>query len=116
MWHIMRAGIPRNAIFPMKYKNDGMTSQLKLRYFTKIYIMAFFSIQAAVWELCHWMIFLFWEKKTGGILDKLHEPLKISLDDSFGIFSSGMGGYVTVDLSDYNNGKATLWFASRPPH
>lgn len=51
-----------------------------------------------------------------GILDKLHEPLKISLDDSFGIFSSGMGGYVTVDLSDYNNGKATLWFASRPPH
>ncbi|MDE6518510.1 MAG: SMI1/KNR4 family protein [Acetatifactor sp.] len=50
-----------------------------------------------------------------GILDELQEPLKISLDHSFGIFSSGMGGYVVVDLSDCNNDKAALWFASRQP-
>lgn len=50
-----------------------------------------------------------------GILDELQEPLKISLDHSFGIFASGMGGYVAVDLSDCGNDKAALWFASRQP-
>ncbi|MDE7224880.1 MAG: SMI1/KNR4 family protein [Acetatifactor sp.] len=50
-----------------------------------------------------------------GILDELKEPLRINLDNAFGIFSSGMGGYVAVDISDCENDKATLWFASRPP-
>lgn len=50
-----------------------------------------------------------------GILDELKEPLKISLDNTFGIFASGMGGYVAVDLSDCGNDKATLWFTSHQP-
>lgn len=50
-----------------------------------------------------------------GILDELKEPLKINLDSAFGVFSSGVGGYVAVDTSDCVNDKATLWFSNRQP-
>lgn len=50
-----------------------------------------------------------------GILDDLKHPLKIYLPTTFGIFGSGMGGYVAVDLSDCDSCKATLWFSNRQP-
>lgn len=50
-----------------------------------------------------------------GILDDLAQPLRIYLPTTFGMFGSGMGGYVAVDLSDCNNCKATLWFSNRQP-
>ena len=50
-----------------------------------------------------------------GILDDLKQPLKIYLPTTFGIFGSGMGGYVAVDLSDCDSCKATLWFSNRQP-
>ena len=50
-----------------------------------------------------------------GILDDLAQPLNICLSTTFGIFGSGMGGYVAVDVSDCDNCKATLWFSNRQP-
>ena len=50
-----------------------------------------------------------------GVLDELAQPLRICLPTTFGLFGSGMGGYVAVDLSDCDNCKATLWFSNRQP-
>lgn len=50
-----------------------------------------------------------------GVLDELAQPLRICLPTTFGLFASGMGGYVAVDLSDCDNCKATLWFSNRQP-
>lgn len=58
---------------------------------------------------------LFLGEEDWGILDELEEPLKINLNSAFGVFSSGMGGYVAVDTLDCMNDKATLWYANRQP-
>lgn len=50
-----------------------------------------------------------------GILEELEEPLQLDLKSTFGLFASGMGGYVAVDASDCRNDNATLWYTNRQP-
>ncbi|MCL1842180.1 MAG: hypothetical protein FWF75_10680 [Propionibacteriaceae bacterium] len=50
-----------------------------------------------------------------GIIDTLDEPVRINLRTSFNFVSNGAGGQVVVDLDDYVDGKATLWWATDPP-
>jgi len=47
-----------------------------------------------------------------GIIDDLKEPIKIKLDSTYGVFSSGSGGYVAIDIS---NKKSTVWFSNDLP-
>lgn len=50
-----------------------------------------------------------------GIIDELDAPMQINLESTFGIFSSGMGGYVAIDISNCENNNSTLWFISQQP-
>ncbi len=47
-----------------------------------------------------------------GILDELEEPLRINLNTSYGLFESGSGGYVVIDVS---TGKSALWLHDDQP-
>lgn len=59
--------------------------------------------------------FMIFDKEDWGIIDELNEPLKICLKSTFGVFASGMGGYVAIDMSNCANDNATLWFTNRHP-
>jgi hypothetical protein len=50
-----------------------------------------------------------------GILEELKDPLQISLKDSYGFFTNGMGGYVVTDTSGNDRDKGVLWWAKKPP-
>lgn len=50
-----------------------------------------------------------------GILEELPQPLPIRLETTFGLFASGMGGYVAIDSSNCEDCKAALWFTKKPP-
>lgn len=50
-----------------------------------------------------------------GILDELEEPLKLSLDTTYGFFKNGGGGYLAVDYNNCKNNIATRWFDDMEP-
>lgn len=58
---------------------------------------------------------VFFDDEDWGIIDELEEPLGICLATTFGIFASGMGGYVAIDTSKCDKSKAVLWFTNRQP-
>lgn len=55
------------------------------------------------------------EDDEWGILDDLQEPLGIDLHSTYGFFSSGMGGYVAIDLKNCKDDNATIWFTDEQP-
>lgn len=50
-----------------------------------------------------------------GIIEELEEPIKISLESTYGFFKNGGGGYLAVDYNNCNDNKATLWFDDMEP-
>lgn len=58
---------------------------------------------------------VYFDDEEWGIIEELETPLEICLATTFGIFASGMGGYVAIDTSCYDKSKATLWFTNRQP-
>lgn len=57
----------------------------------------------------------FFDDDEWGIIEELEEPLQIDLKTTFGFFKSGMGGYVAVDYSNFDNDLATLWWTNKQP-
>ncbi|MDF2523921.1 MAG: hypothetical protein K0R31_1562 [Clostridiales bacterium] len=55
------------------------------------------------------------EDDEWGIIDDLQEPLGIDLHSTYGFFSSGMGGYVAIDLKNCKDDNATIWFTDEQP-
>ena len=49
------------------------------------------------------------------IIEDLEEPLKISLDSSFGFFTNGMGSYVAIDVTNCIDDNASFWSAKLKP-
>lgn len=49
------------------------------------------------------------------ILEELKEPLQLSLKDSYGFFTNGMGGYVVIDTSRNDKGQGVLWWSKKQP-
>lgn len=59
-------------------------------------------------------IFLF-DDEDWHILEELAEPIQIDLENTYGIFASGMGGYVAVDLCNCENDNSVIWFTAKQP-
>lgn len=59
-------------------------------------------------------IFLF-DDEDWHILEGLKEPLQIDMKSTYGIFASGMGGYVAIDLCNCNNDNSVVWFSTSQP-
>lgn len=58
---------------------------------------------------------VFFIDEDWGILDELSKPLKINLETTFGMFASGMGGYVALDILNCDECNATIWFTDQFP-
>ena len=58
---------------------------------------------------------VYFDDEEWGIIEELEAPLEICLATTFGIFASGMGGYVAIDTSCCDKSRATLWFTNRQP-
>ena len=111
----MRAEIAIPHTSPINYNLNWTTFQAASSSFIKNFTTASFTMQAEALGLLESNDIVVFDDEEWGILDDLAQPLRIYLPTTFGMFGSGMGGYVAVDLSDCNNCKATLWFSNRQP-
>lgn len=103
------------AHFPDKLKSEwGKLPRPIAKFYEELHAGFFYYASGGMGILQSNDIVVF-DDEEWGILDDLAQPLKISLPTTFGIFGSGMGGYVAVDLSDCDQCKATLWFSARQP-
>lgn len=59
--------------------------------------------------------FVLFDKEDWSILDELDTPLQLCLKSTFGVFASGMGGYVAIDALNCKNDNSTLWFSDAQP-
>ena len=49
------------------------------------------------------------------IIDDLKLEVRISLDNSYMIFTSGGGGYIVIDTTSNKEDDATIWFSNKAP-
>lgn len=49
------------------------------------------------------------------IIDDLNLDVKLSLDNSYIIFTSGGGGYIVIDTTSNEENDATIWFSNKAP-
>lgn len=89
----------------------GMVSSKLEEFYDKVH-NGFYHYSSHAMGLVPLNEIVHFEEYEWGIIEDLKEPIRIKLDSTFGIFSSGSGGYVAIDIS---NKKSTVWFANDIP-
>lgn len=108
-------GNPADLVFPhqLKAEWDKFPASI-VNFFNNLHNGFFYYASGGMGLLSVSDIVIF-DEEDWGILDELSQPLQIQLKTTFGVFASGMGGYVAVDSSNCENCKSTLWFTQKQP-
>ncbi len=108
-------GNPNNLTFPSRLQMEWNKFPASVtRFFHNLHNGFFYYASGSMGLLSVSDVVIF-EEEDWGILEELSQPLQIQIQTTFGIFASGMGGYVAIDSSNCENCNATLWFTKKQP-
>lgn len=106
---------PMSSIIPNELQNYWDKLPQRVRDFYENVHDGFFYYASESMGLMPLQDIVAFGEEDWGILDELAEPLKLCLQSTFGVFASGMGGYVAIDVLNCADGNATLWFTNKQP-
>lgn len=89
---------------------ESSFNQLK-RFYSEVHD-GFFHFSSHAMGLVPVNEIVYFNEYEWGILDELEKPIQIKLDSTYGLFSSGAGGYVAIDFS---SNKSNVWFTNDIP-
>lgn len=106
---------PLDRIIPRELLDywDGFPKSLKC-FYENVHD-GFFYYASGSMGLIPLQEFVIFDNEDWGILDEIDGPLQLCLKSTFGVFASGMGGYVALDLQNCENDNSTLWFSDQQP-
>lgn len=106
---------PVDSVMPSELQKYWDKFPLKLKCFYENVQDGFYYYASESMGLVPLQDIVIFAEEDWGILGELDMPLQINLESTFGIFSSGMGGYVAVDMLHCENNNSTLWFTGEQP-
>lgn len=108
-------GIPTNSIFISEMQEAWSELPESIKEFYEKLHNGFYYLPSKAMGLVPVEHITHFEDYEWGILEELDEPLGINMATTYGFFQNGMGGYVAIDITNCNDGAATLWFSNDQP-